>query len=64
MPIAGIQRVSFLLWIGGVPLLALGVLLLKPLAAQAGGGMLAIPAVLGTFDAVAIVAHAFRQRRG
>lgn len=63
MPIAGIQRVSFLLWIGGVPLLALGVLLLKPLAVQAGGGMLAIAAVLGTFDAVAIVAHAFRQRR-
>jgi hypothetical protein len=65
MPIPGIQRVSFFLWLAGVPLLAIGMLLVRPAAVAAGAWTLFAAVLLGGIDAIAIASQAFApaQRR-
>lgn len=62
MPVRGVQRVAFFLWTVGVPLLAAGMLLVRPLAVAAGSWLLVAAVALGGADAIAIGRHAFRRR--
>jgi hypothetical protein len=62
MPLPGVQAAAFVLWLAGVPLLALGLLMIRPLAVAGGASLLAGAVVLGGADAIAIARHAFRGR--
>jgi hypothetical protein len=62
MPLQGVQRAAFFLWMGGTPLLSLGMLLVRPRAVAAGASLLALAIVFGGVDAIAIARHAFKHR--
>lgn len=61
MPLRGFQRLAFFLWLGGVPLLAAGMLLARPRAVAAGALLLLGAVSLGAIDAIAIGLHAFKS---
>jgi hypothetical protein len=61
MPVRGIQRVSFFLWLAGVPLVVSGMLLTRPRALAAGAWLLLGAVLVGAVDAAAIALHAFSR---
>jgi hypothetical protein len=63
MPIPGIQRVAFFLWLGGVPLLAVGVAWPQPRLVATGAWLILLAVAAGGIDAAAITSHAFRRPR-
>jgi hypothetical protein len=60
MPVPGLQRASFALWLVAVPLLAAGTTLSRPSMIAAGAWLLLAAVVLGGADAAAIARRAFR----
>lgn len=63
MPLPGVQRLAFFLWLPGVPLLACGMLLVSPGALAAGAWLLLAAVLVGAADAAAIASHAFSHRK-
>jgi hypothetical protein len=61
MPIAGLQKLGFFLWIAAVPLLATGMLLTSPPMVRAGAWILLAAVTIGAIDVVAIASHAFAR---
>jgi hypothetical protein len=63
MPIPGVQRAAFFLWLAGVPLLAVGAAWPLPRLVSAGAWLILLAIAAGGIDAAAIVSHAFRRGR-
>lgn len=59
MPLPRLQQAAFVLWIVGVPLLALGMLAPSPSAVAVAAWLLWTAVLIGGIDAAAIVRHAF-----
>ncbi len=60
MPVAGLQQLSFWLWLAAVPLLAVGLAATRPVLVATGAWSLVAAIVVGGMDAVAIASHAYR----
>jgi len=60
MPLAGLQQLSFWLWLAAIPLLAAGLALTRPLVVAVGAWSLVAAVLAGGIDAAAIASHAFR----
>jgi hypothetical protein len=63
MPIAGVQRACFYLWLAGVPLVALGAAWPLPRLVSAGASLLVLAVAAGAIDAAAIASYALRKQR-
>lgn len=63
MPIPGVQRAAFFLWLAGVPLLAGGAAWPLPRLVSAGAWLILLAVVAGGIDAAGIVSHALRRDR-
>jgi hypothetical protein len=60
MPLAGLQQLSFWLWLAAVPLLAAGLAATRPMLAAAGAWALVAAIVVGGIDAAVVASHAYR----
>jgi hypothetical protein len=63
MPLGGVQRACFYLWLAGVPLVALGAAWPLPRLVSAGASLLVLGVAAGAIDAAAIASYAFRKVR-
>jgi hypothetical protein len=63
MPIPGLQRTAFFLWLAGVPLLAAGAAWPQPRIVTAGAWLVLLAVAAGGIDAAAIASTAFRKPR-